>query len=165
MATNLILNTTDDLATIRAIVDIAASMDAGRFDGFITQAQEIDLRAQLGADFYTWVNTESGEGSPDASYTAILPYLQKILIFYTYARYLERGGVMASRTGGKVFGDERAVQLTTGQLTLAIASARKDAESYVAQMATFIDDSGDSDYSDFTQYTNRKRGGIQIRAI
>ena len=167
MATNLILNTTDDLSTIRGIVDISASMDTGRFDTFITAAQELDIREQLGEDFYNAVNTEAGEVTPAAWYTALIPSLNPVLVWFAYARFLEMGGIMATRTGPRVFEEQQSNYLTDRNRQEQITAARSTALQYVNRMATFIEDNKDtySDYSEFDPMNNRRKTGGGIMAI
>jgi hypothetical protein len=81
--TSLIPNTT----TFNKIFNINNSrlifLKVGRY---ITQVEDFDIQAALGAALYSRVKTEIAKTTPDDKITALLPYIQKTLVHLSIAR-------------------------------------------------------------------------------
>lgn len=88
-------------------VELSTAIESSKYTSRIVpkvlEAQDFDLRDLIGKELYNEViSVSDGNTEPNLSsgnYTALLPYLKPVIVYFTYARYLPESQNVNSRHG------------------------------------------------------------------
>lgn len=157
--------TIPDSTIIGRYVDFTAALDAARLTGFFRQAQELDLREQVGDDFYEdFINTQAGAATPSTAYRILCGYLYPAVTWFAYSRFILFGDVNASRNGARLFDDQFSTPLDARRMQQQANEARSTALQYIRRMEAFIDDNS-SNYTDWNPKTGRSQSPLGFVAV
>lgn len=117
---------------------------------FVLQAQQHELRHAVGVAFYDELAQIFSAGGTvpgglladisQANYGLLLPYLKWVVLYFAYARWIEEGQDISTRSGFKVKETPWSSEVDTKQQTLRAQKIRGMAADYVVDLCTFLSD-------------------------
>jgi hypothetical protein len=168
------------LTDIQEYKPISSNIDATKkLNPFIKEAQQFDLRPILGDEFYLDLVADI-EASPSLTKYADLwngntftvgsdtyenAGLKVVLVYYAYARYLNRANTNQTAFSVVQKNNPNSESISEAALARLVGQATSGAKDYEARIKFYLDNNA-SLYPLYTcQNDNRRTGGIRITAV
>ncbi len=177
-----------DISAFTPYKSITSNADTGKLAQYIFEAQEFDLRQDLGTELYEDLLSDFAASPSLIKYkdlfngsTYTIPGqnltppqtfthngLKPILVYYSYARYLQYANIFSTPTGLVTKKDDFSVGISEKAKGALIDQARSGAQAFWARTRKYIIDMK-SDPTKFLLYRYPTQqgsgGGIKLNAI
>ena len=135
---------------IQNVIQLSSNLPAVKLDPFISRAQELDLKPQLGAALYKAL--VDGVAADTAIYTTLMdgaeyvcgtdtidfPGITPALAWYSYARYLSDQDSYSTVNGIVIPTAEHSDRLSEKAVTRRISEAREAASHYIDEAHKYL---------------------------
>ena len=176
-----------DQTTFQRFEDISLNIKPERLNVFISKAQELDLKPFLGyALYYDLINNFNDDGTikDDApqtykdlvngteyldkrGYVVLYQGLGPLLVYFTFARFIEDDAVHYTATGPVIKQREGSNALSATDITKLVQQQRSTANAYANEAERFLRDH-QSDFPLWTYNSKNKTArqpGPRIRSV
>lgn len=157
---------------------MTAGVDANRFDPFIVEAEELDIRPFLGDALFKdmvdglasspqeeiYTDLLNGKTYTCGSYTIDFKGLSQALQYYAYARYLGNSDITHVKTGAVVLDGEFSQRPTKVDIQRKIDQARSSAGTFLEDARKFLNEKSTT-YPLWNCNGDVRRGGAVLKIL
>lgn len=137
------------IADIQAVKQLSDNLALTKINPFIAEAEELDLKPQLGAAMYkalvdnkddgdVYQTLLEGEDYTCGNETINYPGIKKILAYYAYSRYLSEQDSFSTVSGMVQPGGQNSSALSEKSITRKIGQARSAGAHYMEEMHKYL---------------------------